>query len=991
MFTIITQQKKLFMNMLESSFSNEKWGAVSDVPEVSNEVSAHQTIENLKLKYIDELQKLSEKKKSSPLTPEDKMRVRAAETFVIAYEEYLQEKKLNIEQSRDLTRLLRNLVETQNEVKQETQEKTKETIEETKTATMDIKFGFWETDFAWLRKNINNASYEEMVKSMDYGSLKTFVGELKATAYKNNFDHDKGRYNLNPTNISELKAVLKKWNYEPKGWMWGIEMGSLLTLFINLLETQEKVIEPGKTFQDKMALVFDHNQDGLLDNKVHFYTKEMELFSAVQTEAQFNNLIQNLWYTNAQDFYEKLNNNYFSTRAELKERLGSVLAVEHVLNPAEMLRNPSALQEFNEFKSQALKNAQEVGKNLYHHEKIKYLPEETKKALELETIGVVMSSQLSAGVSFNVQEATNNIIDSLAFGVINGIPGVGIAKQIYQTENKRLAVNVGMMNLVPFVGAKWILKEGEVEEMKKLFDREIDGSSEITLGVWVSTIGNWVSVDMKNVNEKSKLGIEKAKEKMGKELDLLFNSIESWKPFKDTKFRREDNSQHNEVIYQRLQEMYKAQGPESLKYLKEGALKNYERALYQNAQGINLTGFWVGLISLVGYLPIPIVLVHGEKHKTKWNEVETYKSNNAVVSEKTDLAVTRQEKVSQTIETKKVETGEYFQATSVEINQDLLARIESMESWFSANTRANVGAYDFINPEKNLLERWNGLKSLSKIPALRKVWVYALVHESHSDADKQLIISTLAQYIKKSRSYNNGSISEWNTNKEKLIKTDRDRRKGFDTLFWFSLQKEAEQYYNTVQSSSEKIDNVLIQWVWFDAVSSLWVELKHRVQGIDSFYTNLNVLTLGGKPLLVPIIDSSKINAFVAKLEKLNHFSSADKQEMIEWLKNGSLELNYYKDTDGFNDRILLKRVSWTPVVTQPDTPVEIPQDEETPKNISVHQPKYTTTNLIWGVTGDVEKKEKTTWDSRPWHDWEDTGPGGGWGGDADSENWGRN
>jgi hypothetical protein len=37
--------------------------------------------------------------------------------------------------------------------------------------------------------------------------------------------------------------------------------------------------------------------------------------------------------------------------------------------------------------------------------------------------------------------------------------------------------------------------------------------------------------------------------------------------------------------------MYTAQGPESLKYLKEGALKNYERALYQNAQGINLTGF----------------------------------------------------------------------------------------------------------------------------------------------------------------------------------------------------------------------------------------------------------------------------------------------------------------------------------------------------------------------------------------------------------------
>lgn len=987
MFTIITQQKKLFMNMLESSFAGNS-EAVSDTPEVQKEAPQSQ-MDQFKSQYIQKLQALSEKKNAwKSLTDADKSTIDTAKKFADLYEVYQAEKNLDKNQSRDLRELLKNLVETQVNVKSDTQEKIK-TIEDTKV-TMDIKFGFWETDFAWLRKNINNASYEEMVRSMSYSQLKTFVKELKDTADRNNLDTDKKWYNLNPTNISELKAVLKKNGYESKGWMWGIEMGSLLELFRNVLSTQEKV-RSFSSFQDKMALVFDHNQDGLLDNKVHFYTKEMELFSAVQTEAQFNNLIQNLWYTNAQDFYEKLNNNYFSTRAELKERLWSVLAVEHVLNPAEMLRNPNALQEFNEFKSQALKNAQEVGKNLYHHEKIKYLPEETKKALELETIGVVMSSQLSAGVSFNVQEATNNIIDSLAFGVINGIPGVGIAKQIYQTENKRLAVNVGMMNLVPFVGAKWILKEGEVEEMKKLFDREIDGSSEITLGVWVSTIGNWVSVDMKNVNEKSKLGIEKAKEKMGKELDLLFNSIESWKPFKDTKFRREDNSQHNEVIYQRLQEMYKAQGPESLKYLKEGALKNYERALYQNAQGINLTGFWVGLISLVGYLPIPIVLVHGEKHKTKWNEVETYKSNNAVVSEKTDLAVTRQEKVSQTIETKKVETGEYFQATSVEINQDLLARIESMESWFSANTRANVGAYDFINPEKNLLERWNGLKSLSKIPALRKVWVYALVHESHSDADKQLIISTLAQYIKKSRSYNNGSISEWNTNKEKLIKTDRDRRKGFDTLFWFSLQKEAEQYYNTVQSSSEKIDNVLIQWVWFDAVSSLWVELKHRVQGIDSFYTNLNVLTLGGKPLLVPIIDSSKINAFVAKLEKLNHFSSADKQEMIEWLKNGSLELNYYKDTDGFNDRILLKRVSWTPVVTQPDTPVEIPQDEETPKNISVHQPKYTTTNLIWGVTGDVEKKEKTTWDSRPWHDWEDTGPGGGWGGDANSENWGRN
>ncbi len=60
MFTIITQQKKLFMNMLESSFAGNS-EAVSDVPEVQKEAPKSQ-MDQFKSQYIQKLQAISEKK-----------------------------------------------------------------------------------------------------------------------------------------------------------------------------------------------------------------------------------------------------------------------------------------------------------------------------------------------------------------------------------------------------------------------------------------------------------------------------------------------------------------------------------------------------------------------------------------------------------------------------------------------------------------------------------------------------------------------------------------------------------------------------------------------------------------------------------------------------------------------------------------------------------------------------------------------------------------
>ena len=60
--------------------------------------------------------------------------------------------------------------------------------------------------------------------------------------------------------------------------------------------------------------------------------------------------------------------------------------------------------------------------------------------VRLEAIGVLVGSAQGVGVSVNIKEATHNWLDNLQVGIINGVPGIGISKNLYTSENKKTSL-----------------------------------------------------------------------------------------------------------------------------------------------------------------------------------------------------------------------------------------------------------------------------------------------------------------------------------------------------------------------------------------------------------------------------------------------------------------------------------------------------------------------------------------------------------------------
>lgn len=839
------------------------------------------------------------------------------------------------------------------------------TMEETDTS-MEINFGTWKTDFVGLRENINYSSYEEVLKNLTFSQIKEFINSIWAIATKNN-SNDKGGFYFTPFNIGDLKKEFTKIWYKADGVFWGIEMGSLFELFRNVYKTQEKLNKSTK-FTDKLWVIFDYNQDGLLDNNVNFYTKEKQFFQAVKTESQFENLLKNLWYKSKEEFNLSFENNYFAARSEFKNRLGNVLSVKDVINPAEMLKNPKALQEFNETK---LKAEVELERALNSNEKTKNLPKETKNAIKLQAVWLIAWSAVWAGASFDIAGVTNDIIDSLQIGIINWVPWIWIAKNIFKSKEGWFRVDVWAVNLIPMISASWVIKKAEYDEFKKLFPKEIDSKTQVTLTAAVSAVWSAVTLDFSNANEKTKLGIEKAKEKMSGVLDKVFDEIKSWKTFEQSSFK-EDSS--NKAVYEGLTWLYKSNGsnPELVKYLKEGSLKNYERALYQNADWLNYSWVSVWLLLLAWYLPVPLVLVQWDYHKTEWKRVLPAGSvEESKIEEKTDT--------SKQVEPTPAKTVRENLRSDFEKGTDIDSKLSSFESAFSYRTRFNKGALAFMSPEGSLESRWNWLLQLSRwVKALRDVKLNDFLTTAKTDNEKWLVISTISQYMKKANDFNNGDINSWNDNVDKYVKTDKDRRKAFDTMMWFSLESEAEQYYTKLKEAKGNIGETKIKWVWFDATASKNVETNKTVKWMDTLYTNLSILTVNGEPLLIPITDNAKIEAFKETIKSSKNISEDVKSSLIRWIESGSVELKFYKDPEGFDDRILpvIKRTipgidKLTDKTVQKNKTPE-PQDSSV---VEVFQPEHSTIKIVGWYAWERKEKplDKPSWS---WWDWLESKPG---------------
>ena len=263
MLHIVNQYKKLFLSLVETKFEgNTPYDKNNDKSLNSTEMS--ELINALKAKN----EKLSEEVASNYDVNNLKWDLNRDDVLT-----YITEKAKEYEVS--LEWIVTEHKAAVAKVWAETKDQLR-TMEETDTS-MEIHFGSGKTDFAGLRENINYSSYEEVLKSLTFAQIKEFINTIWSIATKNN-SNDKWGFYFTPFNIGDLKEEFTKIWYKADGAFWGIEMGSLFELFKNVYKTQEKLNKSTK-FTDKLWVIFDYNQDWLLDDEVHFYTKEKQFFS----------------------------------------------------------------------------------------------------------------------------------------------------------------------------------------------------------------------------------------------------------------------------------------------------------------------------------------------------------------------------------------------------------------------------------------------------------------------------------------------------------------------------------------------------------------------------------------------------------------------------------------------------------------------------------------------------------------------------------------
>ncbi len=813
----------------------------------------------------------------------------------------------------------------------------------------------------WI--DVSNTTRAEMITEVNVNSLEKLLSKLSFTELWTliNEISTKSLWGKNPRNFkytwywlwnnySWLSDILEKAGYSVKWVLDNKEAAWVVLSLIDAYDTQEK-LNKSSNFKDKLKVIFDYNKDWLLDDKVHFYTKEKQFFSAVKTEIQFNNLLKNLGYSDRSVFDLSFDNNYYSARESFKTRLATILSISNFISPSEMLKNPNALIEFNNDKIKA-ENALSI--ELDKNDKTKNLPKETKDLIKLQAAWILVWSTRWLWVSFDITWLTKDLIDSLQIGIINGVPWIWIAKNLVKNENGKFRVDASVVNLIPILSASWVVKKAEYDEFKKFFPTEIDSKTQVTLAWWISTLASSVIIDFSKADETTKLWIENAKNKMKPLLDKIFSEIESWTSFDKSSFSWEES---NRYIYDQLSDLYKSNWgkPEFSRFLKEWALKNYERALYQNSDGLNYAWISVWLIFLVKYLPIPFVWASFDYNKTNWvnksrvsptnspSKTQDYKSNSTW-----DGSVKWNREVKENLR------------SSYENWTDIWSKLSSYESAFSFRTRYNKWAEALMSPSGTLETRWKWLTQLSQVvKALKDVKLNDFLKTVKTDNEKWLVISTISQYMKKANDFNNWDQKSWNENVDSYISKDKSRRKAFNTLMWPNLDSEAYAYYKKLSEWKWRITKETKLWVWFDATSSINVEWNKVVKWMDTLYTNLSILAVDGKPLLMPITDKTKIDAFKEKIKSSKNVSEDVKSNLITWIENWTIELNFYKDPEGFDDRILpiiKKKIPLDSPTPEPGKPSDQPVDE-----IEVFQPEHSSIKIWLWFTWEKELKDKPT------------------------------
>lgn len=820
-----------------------------------------------------------------------------------------------------------------------------------------IETTFWSTEnLADYKNNINFSSFEWMITKMSYSELFVFVRQIQQIAWENNYDKETNTLKYNLFNTWKLEDLFKSKGYE-SDWVFGPgEVASLFRLFGDTFETQKEFSNGKLDYKWSIKILLDYNFDWLLDNEnIEFYTKEKEFLLAVKSEKDFTNLLSSLWYKSYDDFKSKMANNYFNERKEFKNKLATVLDNDLNINPVEMLISKDAVKN----KVETLKRIQdEFEKN----PKFKAIEAKDKRLADLikyQWAWAILGSMNGWAVSFDISNLTYNFIDSLSFGIVNGTLWFVIDKRLY--SDGTFTLDVWAANFIPYIAWSAQVYKSTMDDFKDIFPKKVDSGVKVTLwGTVFLTWSWWAWLDLTKVDEHTKEWIEGMKEKMWESLDKIFDFIKNGKDFSETWI---DNTKENKEWYDRLKWLYKSFWEAWVSFLKQWALNNYERELYKNAEWLNFAWISVWVISAFGYL-MPVIWAHAEFHSTEWNQTQEAWENTYKVETKSKI-----NDYSKTVE--------WIQSSNVELNQ----AVKNLDSTITYRTRTNKFADVIMNPNSSLDVRWKWFEDFANrqwkfskelqgtINAFKSV-IDSAKKENITTDTKLYILSTVVQMMKKSNDTNSWNIENYNSNYEKLIAMKNKRRWWYNELFGFNIDEESKSFDQKLIKAWEKksISERTYSGISFDAAASKQVWAKREtMKWIDVFLSNVQILTDWNEPILSPIIDKSKINAFVNTLNWLTNLDNATKKGIIDWIKSWDLVLNYYSDPDWFDDRIILLSRWWK----------EIFNSEER-EWISVFKPSFDTDNygVLFGMDVKSHGKPETKSEEKPKGDWTSSKPG---------------